>query len=163
MTRSQFQPYLAGWEIRPVRLALNTTALTTAVTAAMDPSNVDRTGTDRTPDPGSSAFRLPTTVDAGSPAAAAVLAMADERKPAPPLLGRTDRTARTASSPSKTTPRRTAPAPRTRASARTPWLGSKRRTGPTGASGDTATAPATASITPPRTGITPGRPAASAA
>src|SRR3984957_6037594 len=77
MITSQFQPYRTGWEIRPVRLAPNTTALTTAATAIIDPSRVDRTGTDRTPAPGSSALRVPTTADGGSPAATAAWAMTD--------------------------------------------------------------------------------------
>ena len=41
--------------------------------------------------------------------------------------------------------------------------GSNRRTGPTGASGDSATAPATASTMPPMMAMTPGRLAASVA
>src|SRR5438874_1348250 len=68
MARSQSQPYRAGWEVRPPRLALNTTAVTTAVTAATEPSSAERTGTARTPDPGSNAVRVPTTAAAGSPA-----------------------------------------------------------------------------------------------
>jgi hypothetical protein len=43
----------------------------------IDPSRVDRTGTDRTPVPGSSALRVPTTADGGSPAATAAWAMTD--------------------------------------------------------------------------------------
>jgi hypothetical protein len=107
----------------------------------MEPSNVERTGTDRTPDPGSSALRAPTTAEAGSPAAAAALATADEPRPARLSRWRTDRTVSTARSPNRTAQRTDAPAPRTSTSALIPRLGSKRRTGPTGASGDTATAP----------------------
>src|SRR5579862_5414241 len=97
MTVSQFQPYLAGCEISPARLALNTTALTTAVTAAMAPSSADRTGTER---PGSSALRVPTTTTAGRPAAAATRARADGRGPAQAPRWLADRTASTVSSPS---------------------------------------------------------------
>src|SRR5713101_1342673 len=84
MTTSQFQPYLAGWEMRPPRLVPKTTETTTAVTAATDPSRVDRTGTVRWPDPGSSALRVPMIADAGSPAAAAAVAMAAGRVAGPP-------------------------------------------------------------------------------
>src|ERR1700735_5285484 len=66
MITSQFQPYRTGWEIRPVRLAPNTTALTTAATAMIDPRRVDRTGTDRTPTPGSSALRAATRAGAAA-------------------------------------------------------------------------------------------------
>ena len=163
MTRSQFQPYRAGCVLRPLRLALNTTAVTTAVTAAMEPSSAERTGTARTPAPGSNALRVPTTAAAGSPAAAAARATADEPTPAPLARGRTDRTARTASRPTRARQNTAAPAPRTSPSALIPRSGSNRRTGPTGASGDIAIAPATASAAPPRTGITPGSAAASAA
>jgi hypothetical protein len=83
MTRSQFQPYRAGCAVRPPRLALNTTAVTTAVTAAMEPSSAERTGTARTPDPGSNALRVPTTAAAGSPAVAAARATAEEPTPDP--------------------------------------------------------------------------------
>ena len=163
MARSQSQPYRAGCAVRPLRLALNTTAVTTAMTAATEPSSAERTGTARTPDPGSNALRMPTTAAAGSPAAAAARATADEPTPAPLSRGRTDRTASTASSPSRARPNTAAPPPRTSPSAAIPRSGSNWRTGPTGASGDTATAPATASATPPRTAISPGRAAASAA
>src|SRR2546429_7029121 len=84
MTRSQVQPYRAGCVLRPPRLALNTTAVTTAVTAAIEPSSAERTGTARTPEPGSNALRVPTTAAAGSPAAAAARATAEEPPPAPP-------------------------------------------------------------------------------
>src|ERR1700722_2797249 len=111
MITFQFQPYLTGWEMRPVRLAPNTTALTTAVTAMMDPSRVDRTGTDRAPAPGSSALRAPTTADGGSPAAAAARAMTDGRACAWPARARTDRAATTASRPSITMMNSAAPGP----------------------------------------------------
>src|SRR5437667_11956347 len=101
MARSQSQPYRAGCAIRPPRLALNTTAVTTAMTAATEPSRAERTGTARTPDPGSNALRVPTTAAAGSPAAAAALATADEPTPAPLSRGRADRTASTASRPGR--------------------------------------------------------------
>src|SRR5215471_6410175 len=93
MTTSQFQPYRAGCETRPVRLAPNTTAATTAVTAAMDPSSADRAGTGLRPEPGSTARRMPSTAAAGSPAAAAFLAMTDDRAAAAPRGRRTDRAA----------------------------------------------------------------------
>src|ERR1700760_3139356 len=47
MSTSQFQPNRAGWLVRSVRLTLNTTAATMAVTATMDPPSVLRTGTGR--------------------------------------------------------------------------------------------------------------------
>ena len=111
MITSQFQPYRTGWEIRPVRLAPNTTALTTAATAMIDPRRVDRTGTDRTPAPGSSALRAPTTADGGSPVATAAWAMTEGRFPARPPRERTARAASTASSPSSTTRNSAAPVP----------------------------------------------------
>src|SRR5277367_1580229 len=111
MITSQFQPYRTGWEIRPVRLAPNTTALTTAATAVIDPSRVDRTGTDRTPAAGSSALRVPTTADGRNPAATAAWAM-------------TDRAASTASTPSSTTMNSAAPAPTMAQSAWNPRSGS---------------------------------------
>src|ERR1700689_2177808 len=111
MITFQFQPYLTGWEMRPVRLAPNTTALTTAVTAMMDPSRGDRTGTDRAPAPGSSALRAPTTADGGSPAAAAARA-------------ETDGAARTASRPSITMMNSAAPGPTMAQSAWNPRSGS---------------------------------------
>src|SRR5580698_5202137 len=110
MTVSQFQPYRAGWVTSPARLALNTTALTTAVTAATAPSSADRTGTER---PGSSALRVPTTIVAGRPAAAAARARADERGPAQVPRRPAVRTASTVSSPSSRTAQAPAPAPTT--------------------------------------------------
>src|SRR4030088_553438 len=83
MARSQSQPYRAGCADRPPRLALNTTAATTATTAATEPSSAERTGTARTPDPGSNALRVPTTAAAGSPAAAAARGTADDAHPRP--------------------------------------------------------------------------------
>src|ERR1700689_4676846 len=159
MTTSQFHPYRAGWVVKPLRLALNTTAATTAVTAATDPSNVDRTGTECRPDPGWSAWRMPSAAGAGRPEAATFLAIRDGRPAAARRARRTERTAKSASSPSSTVASRTAPGPSTSQSAWNPRLGSRCRTGPTGASGDTATAPARASMTPPRMPIIPVRPA----
>ena len=124
MITSQFQPYRTGWEIRPVRLAPNTTALTTAATAIIDPSRVDRTGTDRTPAPGSSALRVPTTADGGSPAATAAWAMTDGWPWAWLARGRADRAASTASSPSSTTINSAAPVPAIAQSAWNPRSGS---------------------------------------
>src|SRR6266542_6626728 len=95
---SQFQPYRAGWETSPVRLAPKTTAVTTEVTAAMEPAIADRIGAARAPVPGSSALRLPMTAAAGRPALAAALAMADGCPPAAAVgRCRTDRAASTAS------------------------------------------------------------------
>src|SRR6266513_2972246 len=137
MARSQSQPYRAGCEVRPPRLALNTTAVTTAVTAAIEPSSAERTGTARTPEPGSNALRVPTTAAAGSPAAAAARATADEPTPAPLSRGRTDRTASTASRPSRARQNSAAPAPRTSPSALIPWSGSgDRKSGVEGKSVD---------------------------
>ena len=158
----QFQPYRAGWVTRPVRLAPNTAAAITAVTAAMDPSKVARTGTACRPDPGSSALRLATTAGAGNPAAAAACATADGRSRSWRVTGRVARTPITASAASRIAASRTEPAPRTRPSAWTPRAGSNWRTWPTGASGESATAPATARIMAPRMAATPGRLAASA-
>jgi hypothetical protein len=62
------------------------------MTAATEPSNAERTGTARTPEPGSNALRVPTTAAAGSPAAAAARATADE--PTPAAFARPDRTDR---------------------------------------------------------------------
>src|ERR1700722_15321843 len=136
MTRSQFQPYRAGWEVSPARLALNTTAVTTAVTAAIEPMSAERTGTARTPDPGSSTLR--------GPRAAAARATAEEPAPGPLVRTRTERRATMASRPSRATSRTAAPVPRTSPSVLIPRSGSYRRTGPTGASGEVATATATA-------------------
>src|ERR1700728_4995598 len=98
MTTSQFHPYRSGWVIRPVRLALNTTAATTAVTAATDPSKVDRTGTECRPDPGPSAWRIPSAAEAGSPEASAFLAITDGRPGAGPRAPRLQQAGRSASS-----------------------------------------------------------------
>src|SRR5689334_14777169 len=157
MARSQSQPYRAGCAVRPPRLALNTTAATTAVTAAIQPSRAERTGTARTPDPGSNALRVPPTAAAGSPAAPAARATADEPTPVPLSRGRTARTASTVSSPGRASQNPAAPRPGTRPSAAIPRSASNWRTGPTGASGAVATAPATASATPPKTATSPGR------
>src|SRR5215471_6339715 len=111
MSRSQFQPYLTGWETSPARLALNTTAVTTAMTAAVAPRRADRTGTDRTPVPGSSALRVPTTAADGRPTAAAILATTDGRAATSAAPLRAALTAKVASSPSSTTARTAPPAP----------------------------------------------------
>ncbi len=146
----------------PVRLAPNTAATVTAVTAAMDPSKVARTGTGCRPDPGSSALRLATTADAGNPAAAAACATAEGRSRSGRVTGRVARTPSTASTASRIAASRAEPAPRTRPSAWIPRAGSNSRTGPTGASGESAIAPATARIVAPRIAATPGRQAESA-
>ena len=158
----QFQPYRTGWLTRPVRLAPNTAAAITAVTAAMDPSKVARTGTACCPDPGSSALRLATTAGADSPAAAAARATAEGRSRSGRVTGRVARAPITASTASRITASSTEPAPRTSPSASTPRAGSNWRTWPTGASGESAIAPATARMVAPRTAATPGRQAASA-
>ena len=93
--------------IRPVRLVPNTTATMTAVTAAMDPSRVARTGTACWPDPGSRALRLATTAEAGRPATAAACAMAEGRCCAGWADRRTARPAAAVSSPSRMTASRT--------------------------------------------------------
>ena len=158
----QFQPYRAGWVTRPVRLAPNTAAAITAVTAAMDPSKVARTGTACCPDPGSSTFRLATTAGAGSPAAAAACATAECRSRSGRVTRRVARAPITASSASRIAASRAEPVPRTRPSAWNPRTGSNWRTWPTGASGESAIAPATARPVAPAMAATPGRLAASA-
>ena len=67
----QFQPYRGGWVTSPFRLAPNTTAITTASTAAADPARVARTGAGRRPAPRSSAARMPATAVTGRPASRA--------------------------------------------------------------------------------------------
>ena len=125
----QFQPYRAGWLTRPVRLAPNTAAAVTAVTAAMDPSRVARTGTACCPDPGSSALRLATTAACGQPGGRR--RVRDGGRPlavrAGGLAGWRGR-AITASTASRITASRTAPAPRTSPSAWNPRAGSNWRT-----------------------------------
>src|SRR5690349_4274870 len=75
----QFQPYRAGLATSPVRLAPNTTAIVTAMTATTEPARVASTGTGRRPAPRSSASRVPTTALTGRPAAAAAAATDDAR------------------------------------------------------------------------------------
>src|SRR5690349_11010165 len=149
---SQFQPYSRGWlTIRP-RLAPNTAVATTAVTAATDPATVTQPEAAASAGPPATAFRLPSTAGAGSPAAIAACATSDGRGSEGPPTGRAACTARLAASarmaPSSIAST-AAPAPSTSGSAANPSAGSYRRTGPTGASGDSSTAPATASTTMP--------------
>src|ERR1700759_284854 len=163
MTTSEFQPYRAGWDASPARLVSKVTAATTAVTAATVASRADRTGTDCGPEPGSTAFLVPTTATAGrSPSTASRLssgAVPGRRSG----RGHTSRAAITVSMTSRSPASRSVPGPRITQLARNPRSGSNRATGPTGASGDRASAPATDSTAPPRTGISPGPAAVSAA
>ena len=155
ISRVQFQPYLAGWVTSPFRLAPNTAAVTTASTAATDPTMVARTGAARPAPPRSSAARIPTTALAGRPAAAAARATDEVRRGTALAVGRADRQASAARIPRQSNASTAPPPARTSGSARKPRAGSNARTGPTGASGETATATATASTIPPRTATAP--------
>src|ERR1700761_4381464 len=112
MTTSEFQPYRAGWDASPDKLASKVTAATTAVTAATVPSRADRTGTDCGPEPGSTAFLVPTTATAGSPAWTASRVKNGEVPAARSERGHTSRIATTASMMSSSTASSSAPGPR---------------------------------------------------
>src|SRR4029077_20594954 len=159
----QFQPYRAGLATSPVRLAPNTTAIVTAMTATTEPARVASTGTGLRPAPRSSASRVPTTALTGRPAAAAAAATDDARAPGASPGGCADRQARLPRTASSATASTQPPPASTSGSTCTPRAGSNSLTAPTGASGETAIAPITASAVPPRTATAPASPQASAA
>jgi hypothetical protein len=124
---------------------------------------VARTGSGRRPPPRCSASLVPTTAVTGKPAVAAAEAIDDARTAGTWPEGRTDRQASTPRTVSSAAASTHPPPASTSGSAFTPRAGSNCLTAPTGVSGETATAPATARPVPPSTATAPVRSAASTA